>query len=162
MKLSRLPRGSRVFIDSNIFTYHLSGHSRFGPPSSSFLERVETGYYRAYVNDTIFSEVLLNFIKSEFYRAKKIRPSEAVKRVKKSPALLEKIDFNPLLDLIESLKLGVISSDFPPEEIAELVRTGLLPNDALHVLAMRKAGLRHIATNDRDFGKIKGIKVWKP
>lgn len=104
----------------------------------------------------------MNFIKSEFYRAKKIRPSEAVKRVKKSPALLEKIDFNPLLDLIESLKLGVISSDFPPEEIAELVRTGLLPNDALHVLAMRKAGLRHIATNDRDFGKIKGIKVWKP
>ena len=36
-----LSRGLEVFIDSNIFTYHLSGHKIFGEPCRDFLRRVE-------------------------------------------------------------------------------------------------------------------------
>ena len=65
MRLTTIQSCSKVFIDSNIFTYHLSGHSVFGETCREFFKNVERGYYESYVNDVVLSEVLLNFIKSE-------------------------------------------------------------------------------------------------
>lgn len=38
----------------------------------------------------------------------------------------------------------------------------LLSNDATHVATMKVHGIRDIATNDQDFERAEGIKVWKP
>ena len=38
----------------------------------------------------------------------------------------------------------------------------LLTNDSLNLYIMRTNHLSHIATNDTDFERVKGIKVWKP
>lgn len=65
MRLTNMQRGSKVFIDSNIFIYYFSGHSMFGETCHEFLKNVERGYYESYVNDVVLSEVLLNFKKSE-------------------------------------------------------------------------------------------------
>lgn len=158
-----LPRGTAVFIDSNIFTYHLSGHSKFGRPCKEFLEAVEDGVYRGYIDDIVISEVLLNFIKSELYRTKKIEPERVVKEIKGNNKLVDGIDLDDPLSLIENLKLEVIQLDFRISEIASVMKEHkLLPNDSIHLLAMKKGRIENIATNDRDFERIKGIKVWKP
>ena len=38
----------------------------------------------------------------------------------------------------------------------------LLPHDASHLAVMESAGVKDIASNDSDFGRVKGIKVWQP
>jgi len=38
----------------------------------------------------------------------------------------------------------------------------LLPIDALHLSAMRRAHIGNIATRDRDFERADGIVVWSP
>lgn len=39
---------------------------------------------------------------------------------------------------------------------------GLLTNDALIVATMREHGLRHLATNDRDFLRVADLTLWHP
>ena len=41
-------------------------------------------------------------------------------------------------------------------------RKSLLSNDAFHLLTMEYLSIKDIVTNDGDFEKIAGIKVWKP
>jgi predicted nucleic acid-binding protein len=41
-------------------------------------------------------------------------------------------------------------------------RKSLLSNDAFHLLTMQYLSIKDIVTNDGDFEKIAGIKVWKP
>jgi predicted DNA-binding antitoxin AbrB/MazE fold protein len=45
MRLTTIQSGSKVFIDSNIFTYHFSGHSVFGETCREFLKTVGRGEY---------------------------------------------------------------------------------------------------------------------
>ena len=37
-----------------------------------------------------------------------------------------------------------------------------MSNDAIHVATMKRYGITNIATNDPDFERVGGIKVWKP
>ena len=39
---------------------------------------------------------------------------------------------------------------------------GIMSNDATHVATMKTHGISDIATNDPDFERVEGIKVWKP
>jgi predicted nucleic acid-binding protein len=81
MKLKDIQKGSKVFIDTNIITYHLSGHSVFGEESRNFLKGVERGEYESYANDVVLSEVLLNFIKSDLFRLRGIKPHRVVREI---------------------------------------------------------------------------------
>jgi predicted nucleic acid-binding protein len=143
MKLENIQRGSKVFIDSNIITYHLSGHNIFGGTSRKFLKGVESAEYESYVNDVVLSEVLLNYIKSELFRLRGIKPHRVVREIKRDPSLIGLVNFDAVTKLF-------ISGYF------------LLPNDALHVATMKRYGITNIATNDPDFERVKWIKVWKP
>jgi len=94
MKLKDIQRGSKVFVDSNIITYHLSGHSIFGGACRNFLKGVERGEYESYVNDVVLSEVLLNFIKSELFRLRGIKPRRVVREIKREPSLIGLVNFD--------------------------------------------------------------------
>lgn len=163
MKLKDLPKGSKVFIDSNIFTYHLSGHGVFGVACRDFLKLVEKGEYKGYINDVVISEVLLNFLKSELLRLKKIEPYMAVKEIKKDEKLLKIVDFSVIEFLFERLRFEVAPSEFGWKTILRIVGNyALLPNDSIHLATIEKCGIENIATNDRDFERVEWLKVWKP
>lgn len=139
--LKELPRGASIFIDSNIFTYHLSGHSRFGAHCREFLEAVENGVFRGYISDIVISEVLLNFIKSELYRTRRIKPYKVVKEIKANNKI--DVDFDMPVSLIENLGLEIVSLDFKISEVTNIISEyNLLPHDTLHLLAMNKAEIK--------------------
>ena len=159
MRLKDIQSGSgavvEVFIDSNIFTYHLSGHSVFGEACRNFLKKVERGDYESYVNEVVLSEVSLNFIKSELFRLRGIKPQRVVREIKREPSrLLGLVNFDAVTKLFENLRVEVLPVGFKCEELARFIRDySLLPNDALHLATMKKYGIRNIATNDSDFEK---------
>jgi len=163
MTRSALSRGLEVFIDSNIFTYHLSGHEIFGESCRDFLRQVERKEYRGYVNDIIISEVLLNFLKSELLRLRGIAPYRVAREIKRDPSLIELVDFDAVTMLFDELDLNISFIGFECVEVTMLMeKYNLLPNDAMHLATMEKYGLTNIATNDSDFERVDWIKVWKP
>jgi predicted nucleic acid-binding protein len=163
MKLRDINSSSKVFIDSNIITYHLSGHSVFGEACRNFLKKVEMGQYECYVNGVVLSEVILNFMKSELFRLRGIKPYRVVGEIKQEPNLVELVNFNAVTKLFENLQVEILPVEYKCKEIVEFVsRYSLLPNDAFHVAAMRKNMIENIATNDKDFERVEWINVWKP
>ena len=163
MKLKDTQRGSMVFIDTNIFTYHLSGHSIFGGACKNFLKGVERGESESYVNDVVLSEVLLNFIKSELFKLRGIKPHKVVREIKRDPSLIRLVNFDAVTKLFANLRVEILPVECKCKELVECIsRYSLLPNDAINVATMTRHGITNIATNDLDFERVEWIKVWKP
>jgi predicted nucleic acid-binding protein len=163
MRLTTLQSGTKVFLDSNIFTYHLSGHSVFGEPCREFLKNIERGVYEGYVNDVVLSEVILNYIKSELFRQRGIKPRKVVQEIKRKPSLIGLVNFDFVTNLLEHLRVETLSISCNGNELVEIIREYLLlPHDALHVVTMHRYGIANIATNDPDFERVAGLTVWKP
>ncbi|MGC9444786.1 MAG: type II toxin-antitoxin system VapC family toxin [Candidatus Methanospirareceae archaeon] len=162
-RLTTLQSGSKVFLDSNIFTYHLSGHSVFGEPCREFLKNIERGIYEGYVNDVVFSEVLLNYIKSELFRQRGIKPHKVVQEIKRDPSQLDLVNFDVVTNLLEHLGVETLPISCDCNELVKIIQEHLLlPHDALHVVTMHRYGIPHIATNDPDFERVDWLTVWKP
>jgi len=163
MRLTTIQSGSKVFIDSNIFTYHLSGHSVFGETCREFFKNVERGDYESYVNDVVLSEVLLNFIKSELFRRRGIKPQMVVQGIKRDPSLLDLVNFDVVTKLFENLRVNMLPLFCECTELVKVIREHrLLPHDALHVVTMQRNEITNIATNDPDFERVAWLTVWKP
>ena len=159
-RFSDLPDGSDVFVDSNIITYHLSNDPVHGDECKSFLKRIEDGKLSGLITPIVVSEVTFNFIKS--YVIRNYKPKNLVKFLKKNPDIIEKVDLSTvseLLDIFFILPVGPISSSLSFKIIKKF---HLLPNDAINVVIMLIYEIQNIATNDPDFERVKGIKIWKP
>jgi predicted nucleic acid-binding protein len=67
-------------------------------------------------------------------------------------------------DVEKNYRLQVVGVDAETFAIARaLMREHrLLSNDALHLAVMQIEGITDLVTNDRDFNRVVGIKVWRP
>lgn len=70
--------------------------------------------------------------------------------------------FNELLNVLEGLKVIPIGFEDHLRVSDVGKKYGLLPNDALHLVAMKNCNIRNIATRDKDFERVEGIEIWTP
>jgi predicted nucleic acid-binding protein len=70
--------------------------------------------------------------------------------------------FNELLNVLDGLKVIPIGSEDHLQVSDVGKKYGLLPNDALHLVAMKNSNIRNIATRDKDFERVEGIEIWSP
>jgi len=160
---SKIPRASFIFIDSNIFTYFLLRDADFFEKCSRFLKNIESAYFIGFVNNIVVSETLFNFVKAEVCKNHGLKPSEFIRYVKENPKSIGEVDISDVIDIFTMPNLNLV--DVPPKLIPSLKDAhgkSLLSNDAFHLLTMEYLNIKDIVTNDADFEKIAGIKVWKP
>ena len=162
--LTSIERESKVFVDSNIFTYFLLEDERYFENVMSFFDKINDGVIVASVNIIVFTETLFNFVKAKVIIEENIRQKDFMKIVKAKPELIAKVDISPVLELFSLPNLVLL--DLPPNFIDKIVdihrRYGLLSNDAYHLLTMRYYGVNDIATNDSDFERVESLNVWMP
>lgn len=154
--------GSKIFIDSNILIYHFLDLSE---SCSILLERVEHGEVQAYISTVVQAEVLHRLMISEAVDKFGIKPNQAVRYLKGHPRAIASLDKCEiaLADILEfNIKVICMGREaiINSQNLRECY--GLMTNDSLNLYAMKKEGLRIIATNDRDFERIDGIEVWRP
>jgi len=160
--IEEIPAKSRVFIDSNIFIYHFLDLSK---DCSNLLERAERREIRAYASTVVLGEVLHKLMLSEAMEKYGTKLYQTIRYLKEHP------------ELIKSLEKSEISVEEIPEFNVEILpigegaifesrglreQYGLMTNDSLNLYAMKTQGIKVIATNDRDFERVKGIDIWMP
>ena len=161
-ELSALPSGEKLFVDSSILTYHLLNDPVHGKRCKEFIERVENGKFEGFISPIIVSETLFNFIKASIVRDYGITPKEVVFFLKAKPEVISKIDIGKATDLFRIFSILPVS-ELEVEECYKAIKDhALLTNDAFHVATMKIQGITNIATNDPDFERVGGLKVWKP
>lgn len=157
-----------ILIDANIFIYYALPNAEFGRAVSDFLERVELQDIAAITTPAVLNEVsyilliqmgmtILNTGNRDIVRSK-IKTNRHFANL-----CYDAVDtFNEFISGLDGLKLIPVQ----PEDYllaSDLGRAyNLLPIDALHLAAMRRAQICDIATRDRDFERVDGIVVWSP
>ncbi|NOZ77530.1 MAG: PIN domain-containing protein [Euryarchaeota archaeon] len=159
--ISNIPANSSVFVDSNIITYFLLKHRDLYGSSKSFLKRLEKGEIKGFLNSIVVSEVYFNYIRVKLSEVLETPPYRVIKEVKKNPKILNKVDLLPVDLFFKMPNLFLVHPHFT-DLGTEILKNGLLPSDAIHLVTMTSNNILNIATNDRDFEKVKGIKVWRP
>ena len=161
-ELSTLPSGEKIFIDSNILTYHLLNDPVHGKTCEEFIGRVENREFEGFISPIIVSETLFNFIKANIVKDYRIKPKEVVSFLKAKPKIISKIDIGKASDLFRIFSMLPIF-ELEVEECYKAIKDyALLTNDAFHVATMKQRGITNIATNDPDFERVEWLKVWKP
>ena len=95
-----------------------------------------------------------------------VEPREVIRLIKENPSVLTKASnsFKFIEKMRDLTNLDIVAYT---REIAFLGVTlakkyFLMSNDATHLATMKTHGISDIATNDPDFERVAGIKVWKP
>ena len=166
LEMRDIPKNTVVYIDANIFIYDATGHPNYGEKCKEFLRRVERKELKGITSTLTINEVLHRLTIIELAEKEDVKPREVIRLIKETPSVLTKASNS--FTFIEKMR-ELTNLDFATytREIAFLAETVakkyfLLSNDATHVATMKTRGIRDIATNDPDFERAEGIKVWKP
>jgi predicted nucleic acid-binding protein len=163
LNLHQVPTGTRIFIDSNIFLYIFFRHPKWGKSCQQFIKRTEGTDIQGLVDEFVYNEVIHKLMVTALMNRFHCSPQQAIALIRDTPEILN--DFPALWeagDIIRAMNLKVISGPFFPESVTLMQEYHLLITDAVHIAAMNKEKITHIASNDKDFLRVAGLSVWKP
>lgn len=162
MTFDQLQPGEKIFIDANIFVYHVNGISS---ECKHFLSRCSQKEIIGYTSTFVLAEILHRLMIAEAIRKKYIRTKNPVQQLKKHPEVVKQLS-DYIADVVKIREMNVKILDLTPkciEESANIRKTeGLLTNDSLIVATMKQASFSKLATNDDDFDNIAWLDIYKP
>ena len=160
-----LPDGARCFIDANIVYYHFVDTKLVSDPCSDLLQRVLEGSVVGVTSTHVLAEAVHKVMVAEAAHRFAITRAGLVGWLQSRPHRISELtDFVPRVASLRQMNLEVLSVGLDVLEAAAEVcqSAGLLMNDATTVAMMRREGIIDLATNDNDFDRVAGLRVWKP
>lgn len=162
MTLTEIDPGSSVFIDANIFIYHFAGQSE---ECSSFLTRVEKGELRGFSGQVGILEVAHRLMMLEAIERGLSPAPNPASRLARQPQLVRSLS-KYYFALLRIPKMGIdvlpLPQDFMTASQEFRQSHGLLVNDSLVPMHMRQSGLSVLASADKAFDGIAGIRRFAP
>lgn len=165
MLLADIPSDSSIFVDANIFIYHFADEGDVATACTELLLRVEEQDIKAFASTIVLSEVLHRLMIAEAVEKHGLPLKGIVRYLKKHPDIVAGLKKRS--QATEKIQeMGVTILPVLPRGILDSadVRAsyGLLINDSIIVPVMNRMGLSNLATNDGDFERVTGLRVWKP
>jgi predicted nucleic acid-binding protein len=165
VSFKEIGRGHTIGLDANIFLYVVTKHKKYEENCKNLLRRISEDEIRGVTSVIILDEVIYKIMIFEVMEKHRIGWKNAVAMIKNKPEAIKDLkkqkrvldDIIAIGIKIKPLDLDLIIS---AEEICR--KYLLMPHDAILVATLKRHGIKDIATNDSDFEKVKGIKVWKP
>ena len=134
---------AELFIDTNVFLRHLThDHDEFSPKATALFARIERGELNARTAETAIFETVFTLERS--YRVARADIREG------------------LLSLIELPGLAISGKQRVRRAFDLYVERNMSFGDAYHVAVMEQLGIEEIASFDRDFDKVPGIRRVEP
>ncbi len=162
MRLSELPRGSAVYVDANIFLYHLHGASE---ECRGFLAACERGEYRPLCSAETLVEVAHRAMLAEAVLKGLATPRTVSRRIRERPELLAPLaDYRTHVRRIRAILTSVVPVTLETVDRAlDLgAALGLLLRDSIVLAALETTTTKRLATADRDFDRAPGIEIYAP
>jgi predicted nucleic acid-binding protein len=156
-----LPSSAKIFIDSNIFVYHLSSDPVYGISCKNLLKKVEDGDLHGYTSTIVVTEVVFAYIRLWLIKQEGIEPKGILQFLKRTPQILSKIELEIVQELFTIVDILRVGKGDVKEAFKYISQFHLLPNDATNLSVMERAGLTHIVTQDEDYEKVGTVIRWK-
>jgi len=165
MILDDLLAGNKVFMDSNIFTYHFQPHPALGTSCTRLLQRIENQELDAFTTIAVLGEVAHRLMTIEAHTTFGWPLADIGNRLRSNPADVQKLAVFRVAS--EKILQGQIQFlHVTPSTLASAIvhcqQYGLLTNDGLILAAMQAHGITKIASHDGDFDRVPAISRYAP
>ena len=159
MKLDDVLAGT-IYVDTNIWYMYLRSDSDCLGRIRLFLERVVRGEMEAFVSVPVLDELFYRLLLARVKDATGKNPLDVLREdltgaLRVHAGLIEET-LRKLMTLPHVNLVGVEAGDFD-RMLDNIEAFALLPRDALHVAATQRLGIEAIASDDRDFDRVKGV-----
>jgi len=165
VQLSQLPAKSIVLVDANILVYYFSEQSPLHLECKEFVLRATRGEIQVFTSTPVVAEVIHRVMVAEAIERFSLTPGDAVNHLKRHPdAIIQLHKYRPVPSDIYRAGIRILPVDYTDLHRSREWREkhGLLTNDSLAVAVMKRHKIINLATNDPDFERIPGIRVWRP
>ena len=162
MDIKSLPTGAHIFVDSNIFLYHLENLS---PECTELLTRIANGEINACITTVVLAEVLHRRMMAEALTKGLISPGQPLKKLKAQPQIITTLhDYIVDLETLLTLPWLITEATATDVQSSHALRRahGLFVNDSINLACALRLGITNIATHDADFNRVPNILVWEP
>jgi hypothetical protein len=157
---------SEIFLDANVFLYELTAHSRWGQSCHQFIKKIEGGAISGFTSSAVIAEVVHKLMLLEACDRFHVQMHEAIDYLKRHFHKIKILNnYRNALEHIYNLPnltiLEITNSIFIQSHT--LIRKyQLLSSDAVHAALCQVHNIQHIATNDKDFIRVRTLTVWQP
>jgi predicted nucleic acid-binding protein len=162
MRLDAFPDGGRLFLDANIFLYHVWGQA---PSCSRLLGRIETGLVEGVTSTTVLGEVTHRLLIAEAIARYPQSIRHPTRFLKRHPDIVRALSQSRLIvERLTHLPLHVlpITPVLWHQALSITQELGLLLNDAITVACLRQLHIPHLASADHDFQLVPDLTLWSP
>jgi predicted nucleic acid-binding protein len=159
--------GAAIYVDAMILAGYLRPPSPWHAPSRRFIRRaVDPVRPISLVSATLTVDEVLFVLLQEMlldppYSVARSRGQYLTEHPAVVQQLLAVID-PPLNALLDVVQIEPVLTEDITEMRREMLASGTLPRDAIHVAVMRRLGITAIATDDKGFERCAGISVYRP
>ncbi|MCD6369330.1 MAG: type II toxin-antitoxin system VapC family toxin [Thermoproteales archaeon] len=162
--LARVPKGTSIFVDANIFHLYLRGPKPIRDICTEFLERIEKGELKGYTSTLVLDELAYKLMLRRVEELYRRNPLKVLKENRKVVAEVAPYVEKGISIILGMEELQILSVEpFHLEDFTEYMKNySLWPRDSLHVAVMTSINCMNIASADEDFDAIPGIVRWTP
>jgi predicted nucleic acid-binding protein len=157
-----VPAGGRVFLDAGVFIYHFCRES---VQCRQLLERCEKGDILGVTSVVVVLEATHRLMMAEAVRAGHAVRTGVARKLREQPEVVRNLhEYRRQVESIPRWGIQVLPIDLGRCLRAADVRAehGLFTNDSIIVATMRDVGVTAIATADRNFERVDGLRVFRP
>ena len=159
MKLDDVLTGA-VYVDTNVWYMYLRTDSDSLRRIRLFLDRVVRGELEAFVSVPVLDELFYRLLLARVKDATGKNPLDVLREdligALRAHAGLIGETLRKLMTLPHVNLVGIEAGDFD-RMLNNIEVFDLLPRDALHLAVTQRLGVDGIASDDRDFDRVKGI-----
>jgi len=159
MKLGEILTGT-VYVDTNVWYMFLRTDTSSLKTIKLFLRRVVQGKIEAFVGVPVLDELFYRLLLARVKDATGADPLEVLRQdlegtIRTYAAPIEEA-LRKLMALPHVNLVGIEVGDFG-RMLDNIGTFALLPRDALHVAVIQRLGIDGIASDDRDFDRVRGL-----
>jgi predicted nucleic acid-binding protein len=165
MNFASLPPGATVFLDANTLVYHFSAHPVFGPSCVALLDRIEKKECHGVTSTHLLAEMAHKLMTVEAHQRLNWPIAGIANRLRRHPKEVQQLSaYRQAIDDIHAIGIDVQPNERNDLSLAADVsrQYGLLTNDALTIVLMRKYGYSMLASADSDFDIVPGFVRYSP
>lgn len=163
--LSKLPPGVSVFVDANILVYYFTQMSPLTEACKAFFERVSRLEIKAFTSAHVAVDVIHRVMLAEAIATLGLASRDAVSYLKSHPDVVKQLQwYRTIPSDIAQVRVHILDVTYRELHGSKKYRAddGLLTADSVVLAVMERYKLIHLATNDGDFERMPGIRVWMP
>ncbi|MFQ5595160.1 MAG: type II toxin-antitoxin system VapC family toxin [Anaerolineae bacterium] len=165
MNLADIPKGARIFADANILSYALSTIEPLHTLTAPLLERSARREIELLTSSFQAAHVIHRAMVVEARHRYQLSSREVVSYLKQHPDAVRSLTrYKQIPGEFSRARINILDVTYREIHASKQFRDdfGLLTDDSITLAVMRRHSLADLASNDEDFKRVTGIRLWTP